>query len=100
MKNLDMLFINKLPTDLYTKFQIIKLLIKNGNLNFIHNKITYQHYKYQISSSQSLPTYQHPYMQETRKIDRVHDFILYTRNFQQEMEIKYFIMGSINGNKQ
>ena len=37
-KNLTMLFNNKLPTDLYTTFQIIKLLIKKGNLNLIHNK--------------------------------------------------------------
>ena len=28
MKNLNMLFNNKLPIDLYTTFQIIKLLIK------------------------------------------------------------------------
>ena len=33
MKNLIMLFNNKLPTDPYTTFQIIKLLIKKGNLN-------------------------------------------------------------------
>ena len=38
------------------------------NLNFIYNKITYQHL-YQIPSSPALPTYQHPYIQETRKID-------------------------------
>ena len=37
MKNLNMLFNNKLPTDLYTTFQIIKLLIRKGNLNLIHN---------------------------------------------------------------
>ena len=34
----------------------------------IHNKITYQHYIYQISSSPALHTFQHPYIQETRKI--------------------------------
>ena len=67
MKNVNMLFNNKLPTD--TTFQIIKLLIKKGDLNLIHNKITYQHYIYQISSIQALPTYQHPYIQERRKID-------------------------------
>ena len=44
MKNLNMLFNNKLPTDLYTTFQIIKLLIGKRNLNLIHNKNTYQHY--------------------------------------------------------
>ena len=35
----------------------------------IHKKYTYQHYIYQISSIQALPTYQHPYIQETRKLD-------------------------------
>ena len=69
MKSLNMLFNNKLSTDLYTTFQIIKLLIKKGNLNLIHNKITYHHYKYQISSIHALPTYQQPYIQERRKID-------------------------------
>ena len=48
----------------------------------IHNKYTYQHYLYQISSIQALPTYQHPYIQERRKLD----FILYTRNFLHEMK--------------
>ena len=47
---------------------------------------------------QALPTYQHPYIQETTKL--IHDFILYTRNFLHEMESKYCIMGSINENKQ
>ena len=63
MKSLNMLFNNKLPTDLYTTFQIIKLLIKKGNLNLIHNKTyTYQHYIYQISSIQALHTSQNPYI--------------------------------------
>ena len=53
MKNVNMLSNNKLPTDLYTTFQIIKLSIKKRNLNLIHNKNTYQH----------------PYIQERRKID-------------------------------
>ena len=39
------------------------------NLIVIHKKYTYQHYIFQISSIQALPTYQHPYIQETRKID-------------------------------
>ena len=65
MKNVNMLFNSKLPTDLYTTFQIIKLLIKKGNLNLVHNKITYQHYIYQISSSQALHTSQNLYTQET-----------------------------------
>ena len=69
MKNLNMLFNNKLPTDLYTTCQVIKLLIKKGNLNFIHNRNTYQHYIYQISSIQALPTYQNPYIQERRTFD-------------------------------
>ena len=69
MKNVNMLFNKKLPTDLYTTFQIIKLLIKKANLNLIHNKTTYQHYVYQVSSIQALPIYQHPYIQERRKID-------------------------------
>ena len=43
MKNLNMLFNNKLPTYEYTTFQIIKLLITKRNLNLIHNKNTYQH---------------------------------------------------------
>ena len=30
---------------------------------------TYLHYIYQISSIQALHTFQHPYIQETRKID-------------------------------
>ena len=41
----------------------------NCNPNLIHKKYTYQHYIYQISSTQALPTYQHPYIQERRKID-------------------------------
>ena len=67
MKNVNMLFNNKLPTDLYTTFQIIKLLIKKGNLNLVHNKITYQHF-ISHSSIQALHTSQNRYMKETRKI--------------------------------
>ena len=37
-----MLVKDKLPQDLYTAFQIIKLLIEKGNLNLIHNKNSYQ----------------------------------------------------------
>ena len=36
--NVNMLFSNKLPTDLYTTFQIMKSVIENGNLNLEHNK--------------------------------------------------------------
>ena len=43
------------------------------NLNVIHKKYTYQHHIYQISSIQALPTFQHPYIQETTKL--IHDFI-------------------------
>ena len=66
----------------------------------IHKRYTYQHYiySYQISSIKALPTYQHPYIQETTKL--IHDFILYTRNFLHEMESKYCIIGSINQDKQ
>ena len=42
--NVNMLFNDKLPTDLHISFQIIKLLIKKGNLNLIHNKNTYVHF--------------------------------------------------------
>ena len=45
-ENVNMLFNNKLPTDLYTAFQIIKLLIEKGNLSLIHNKNSYQHFNY------------------------------------------------------
>ena len=97
--NINILFNDNLLSDLHTAFQIIKLLIKNGNLNVIHNKNSYQHfnhlsrkenwinymmrcnswttkpdftylhYIHQISSIQALPSCQHPYIQETRKID-------------------------------
>ena len=62
----------------------------------IHKKYTYQRYVYQISSIKALPPYQHPYIQERRKLD----FIIYTKNFLHEMESQYCIMGSINGDKQ
>ena len=42
--NDNMLFKDKLPQDLHTAFQIIKLLIEKGNLNLIHNKNSYQHF--------------------------------------------------------
>ena len=63
MKNVNMLFNNKLPTALYTTFQIIKLLIKKGNLNLIQQKL-HINIIHQISSTQTLPTYQNPYIQE------------------------------------
>ena len=37
------------------------------NLNFIYNKITYQHYIHKISSSQALHTSKNPYIQETKQ---------------------------------
>ena len=37
-ENINILFNDNLPSDLYTAFQIIKLLIEKGNLNLIHNK--------------------------------------------------------------
>ena len=96
---MSILFNDNLPTNLHTVFQIIKLWIEKGNLNLIHNKMhinisilyqgkenwrnyimgcnswttksdfTYLHYIYQISSIPTLPTFQHPYIQEIRKID-------------------------------
>ena len=36
--NDNMFFKDKQPQDLYSAFQIIKLLIEKGNLNLIHNK--------------------------------------------------------------
>ena len=44
--NDNMIFHDKLPQYLYISFQIIKLLIKKGNLNLIHNKNTYVHFNY------------------------------------------------------
>ena len=38
-ENVNMLSNHKLPTDLYISFEIIKLLIKKGNLNLVHNEI-------------------------------------------------------------
>ena len=40
-ENMNILFNDYLPTDVHTAFQIIKLLIEKGNLNFIHNKNSY-----------------------------------------------------------
>ena len=42
--NVNMLFKDKLPRDLHTAFEIIKLFIKTGNLNFTDNKNTYHHF--------------------------------------------------------
>ena len=94
--NDEMLFKDKLPQDLHTAFQIIKLLIEKRNLNLLHNKSSYQHfnclsrkrkldklyndcnssttksdftYLHYIHQIEALPTSQHPYIQETRKID-------------------------------
>ena len=36
-ENMNILFNDKLPTDLHTTFQIIKLLIRKENLNLMHN---------------------------------------------------------------
>ena len=44
--NVNKLFTDKLPRDLHIAFEIIKLLIKKGNLNLIHNKNSYQHLHY------------------------------------------------------
>ena len=45
-ENVNIRFNDKLPTDLHIAFQIIKLWIKKGNLNWIHNKNTYEHFNY------------------------------------------------------
>ena len=52
-ENINILFNDNLPTDLYTAFQIIKLLIEKGNLNLIHNKNSYQHF-YHLSRKRKL----------------------------------------------
>ena len=44
--NVNMLFNNNLPTDLYISFEIIKLFIKKGNLNLIYNQNSYEHFNY------------------------------------------------------
>ena len=44
--NVNMLFQDKLPRDLHIAIEIIKILIKKGNLNLIHNKDSYQHFNY------------------------------------------------------
>ena len=41
--NVNILYNDKLPTDLQIAFKIIKLLITKGNLNLIHNQTTYEH---------------------------------------------------------
>ena len=45
-ENVNMLFNDRLPQDLFLSFKIIKLLIKKGNLNLIHNKNTYIHFNH------------------------------------------------------
>ena len=40
--NVNMLFNDSIPTDLHISFEIIKLLIKKGNLNLIDNICTFQ----------------------------------------------------------
>ena len=42
--NDNMLFEHKLPQDLHTAFQIMRLLIEKGNLNLIHDKNSYQNF--------------------------------------------------------
>ena len=44
-ENMNILLNNKFPTELHTEFHIIKLLIEKGNLNLIHHKSTYKHFK-------------------------------------------------------
>ena len=44
--NVNILFNDKIPTDLQISFEIIKLLTTKGNLSLIHNKTTYEHFYY------------------------------------------------------
>ena len=44
--SVSMLFSDKLHPDLHNSFEIMKLLVKKGNLNLIHNKNTYVHFNY------------------------------------------------------
>ena len=98
MKNLNMLFNNILPTYLYSTFQIIKLLIRKGNPNLIHNQnyISTLYIKFhQVNHCihLNIPIY--------KKEDKlIYDFILYTQETcYMKMESKYCIMGSINQDK-
>ena len=54
-ENMNILFKNKFPTDLHTEFHIIKLLSEKGNLNLIHNEISYQHFNH-LSRKRKLDT--------------------------------------------
>ena len=63
---------------------------RNVYINIIH----------QISSSQALHTSQHLYIQETRKIDTKFHSIYKKLPTQNKMESKYYIMVSINQDKQ
>ena len=74
-----MLFKDILPQDLYTEFEIIKLLIRKGNLNLIHKQKLHINIIHQISSS--LYT---RYMRKEENL--IYEFILYTRNFLQQNE--------------
>ena len=77
MKNLNMLFNNKLATALYTTFQIIKLLIKKGNLNLIQQKLPIN-IIHQISSIQAIPIYLYPYIYKKEE-KLIHEFISYNK---------------------
>ena len=44
--NVNILFNDKLPTDIHIAFKIIKLLITKGHLNLIHNQTTYDHFNH------------------------------------------------------
>ena len=99
MKNVNMLFSNKLPTDLYTTCQIIKLLIKKGNLILINNKnyISTLYIKFH-----QVNHYLHiniPIYKKEEKL--IYGFILYIQESSyMKMESKYCVMGSINQDKQ
>ena len=45
-ENVNMLFNDNLPQDLHISFEIVKLLIEEGNLNLIHSQNTYVHFNH------------------------------------------------------
>ena len=45
-ESVNMLFNDRLTQDLHTAFDTVKLLIKKGNFDFIHNKNTYVHFNH------------------------------------------------------
>ena len=77
--NDNMLFKDKLPQDLYTAFQIIKLLIEKGNLNLIHHNNSYQHFNHLSRKRRLDKLYNEMYFMDNKA--RFHISTLYTSNF-------------------